>query len=258
MKCWCSLFAGICCAAVHVTAQQAPEYSCKLDLTAPFQQHYGAAFHVNLNAKNALELYCGYGTYPVDNTQIFNGYLVVRYAEQRVDTLSYSFNEPIASSKWQPLGEGEPLSYAPPYVPYNFFQTRLGFRFLFKKKKSQWSLFIQPGIQLNRHRYYEVSQSLVLEKDIRESWVEGEYPFQYRIALRMAHYRQTRFMRLRTGWQFGLSYDAGVTRKFGKHFFLEGRLVAGANLWLPYEEPKPPAPVRRFWARPALLAGWMF
>jgi hypothetical protein len=65
-------------------------------------------------------------------------------------------------------------------------------------------------------------------------------------------------MRLKNKWFCGLGYDLGVTRKFGEHLFVEGRIATGANFWVPYEESPLPTLARRLWVRPAVTAGWTF
>jgi hypothetical protein len=246
------------CAALDGAAQSTSRLSLKLDLTAPLQRSYGGSVQMKSGQKTALELRGLYGSFPVEEENIFLGKLVTHYAERRADTLDNYFNKVNSSSGWVQFGEGKPLPPVPDFIAKSFWQTSFGFRFLFQKKRSPWSVFLQPGLSVCWHEYYEVDQQLTVDADTKQTLIEGQHPYQFRINLRTLYYTQTRTMYLRNSWILGLAYDVGVSRKFGKHFFLEGRLNTGANLSIPYEEPMPPVPVRRFWARPSLMAGWLF
>lgn len=237
--------------------QQLRRHALKCDLTA-FLKGYSAAYEYRLHPKTSLELQGYFEKHPDAGPDIFNGEWVAYYAERKIDTLHEYFNTVLGSSGWEYVNERRPLPPANSFVPVSTLQLSLGMRFIFEKRKSPWRIFLQPGCATTRHRFYEITDKVLVLENVEKIWEEGVYPNEYRIKRRNVSYRQTRTMLLKNAWLIGLRYDVGVARKFGNHFFLEARLNTGAHLWLPYEEPAPPPAARRFWAKPALLAGWTF
>lgn len=242
----------------ELSGQHTQRHILKCDLTALFSSIWGGAYEFRINNKTGIELQGRFEQHPWSGPEVFNGDWIVYYAERRTDTLHEYFTDLLSTSGWQYITDARPMPLVPLFVPQSTLQLSLGFRFSFEKQKSPWRIFLQPGCIVTRHRFYEINETLLLETNLETSWVAGSYPYEFRVKRRTMGYRQTRSMRLQNAWQLGLNYDLGVSWKLGRHFSLEGRLATGANLWLPYEEPQPPAPVRRFWARPALLAGWAF
>ncbi len=258
MKCLWTIFLFCTCAALPVAAQIVSPFSVKIDLAAPLQRSYGGAVQWKAGQKTALELTGRHGTYAVQTSDIFQGEMIRHYAQRSVDTFRLTSGKLLNSSGWQQFGEAQPLSPAPAHVAKSFWQMGIGCRFVFEKKRNPWSVFVQPGLSVSMHQFFEVSQTSQVEAMARDGWVEGAYPYQLDIQIRTLFFYQKREMRIRERWLVGLTYDLGVARKLGKHLFLEGRLGVGGNLSVPYEEPQPPVPVRRFWARPSLMAGWTF
>ncbi len=244
--------------SVKLQAQQMYRHTLKADLIPFFKDGYAGAYEYRFSLKNSVELKGNFGRHELPNDNIFNGDWSVFYAERKTDTLHRYFNELLGSSGWEYITEQRPLPQVGAFVPKSTLQLAFGFRFIFEKNKKPWRIFLQPGFSATHHQYYEIADLIKVEKNIEDTWLTGTYPNERRVKRRTLAYHQVRSMRLSNKWIFGLGYDVGIARKFGQHFFLEGRLNTGANFSLPYEEPEPPTPAKRFWAQPVLMAGWAF
>lgn len=239
-------------------SQDIGKHALKCDLSAFLRNGYGVAYEYRINRKIGLELKTHFERHETASEGIFNGDWDNYYSERKIDTLHQYSNKLLGSSGWYYITDGRPLATVEPFVPKSTLQLSLGLRFSFEKKKSLWRIWLQPGIGVTNHFYFEVNDNLEVEHNIEDNWVIGTYPSQAKVRRRTLGVRQTRTMRLKNTWLCGLIYDLGVARKFGKHLFVEGRIAAGANFWVPYEEAPLPTLAQRLWARPAITAGWTF
>lgn len=231
-------------------------HTVKTDLTAWTQKGLRFAYEYRLNDKSSLELSIGFHRHETPPDWIFNGDQIVHYLQRKLDTFDFA-NRFVQSTGWQ-YSESQPLPDAPDYLPLRSENYRIGWRFNFEKRRSNWRFFLQPGIQLANLHFFEVKGERRLESQMLDSWTIGNFPYKQRIDRISAVYEQTRSMRIKNEWFGGITYDLGLVRKWGKHFQLEGRLSAGGNLSLPYKSPRPPITLRGLWVQPVLMLGWGF
>ena len=239
-------------------SQETGKHALKCDFSAFLRNGYGFAYEYRANSKISLELKTHFERHEATSEGIFNGDWNNYYSERRTDTLHQYTNKLVGSSGWYYITDGRPLPAVEPFVAKSTLQMSLGVRFTFEKKRSRWRIWLQPGISATNHHYFEISDNLEVEHSIEDNWVIGAYPFQSKVRRRTLAIHQKRSMRLKNKWFCALGYDLGVTRKFGEHLFVEGRIAAGANFWVPYEESPLPTLAQRFWVRPAVTAGWTF
>ena len=143
------------------------------------------------------------------------------------------------------------------FFPLFSVQCRLGWRFSFEQEHRKWKLFLEPGLCVSKSTFFEITGQRRVEDHFEDNWILGTDPYRT-IERESVSYEQTRSMRSKKKWTCGLTYDLGIVRKWGKHFFLEGRLSAGGNFSVPYKSPRPPVPIRGLWAQAVLMAGWAF
>lgn len=93
-----------------------------------------------------------------------------------------------------------------------------------------------------------------------ESWLfTNDMGFERRVNYNLMFFEHRRNIRLRNDWRAGVAYQMGVSRRLGKHWFVEGRLDLGMNIGPPpYEDPEAPLLARRLPVKPALLIGRSF
>jgi hypothetical protein len=231
-------------------------HTIKTDLTALNQKGGRLAYEFQLNPKSSLELSIGFQKHENQPDWLFHGDYIIHYLQRKLDTFDYRGNL-VSSTGWQ-NEDSEALPEVPEFLLLQSTNFRLGWRFNFKKEHSNWRFFLQPGFMIAAIRYFEIKGETRLEKQTRDIWITGTYPYTIRIDRESAVYEQTRMMRRKDDWTGGVTYDVGFVRKWGKHFFLEGRVSAGGNLVVPYKSPRPPLIFRGLWAQPVVMAGWRF
>lgn len=241
-------------AACTLTAQS--RHALKLDLTAPAQQSARIAYEYRLHKQSSLELSIGYHKHNNRPDWLFHGDLIAHYLLQQQDIYNYATG--VKTTEGWKVTESQPLPQAPEFFPLFSMQTRLGWRFWFFKEINKWRFYLQPGIGTSYFRFYEIEDENREEFQYKNVWTTGTYPYETRIEQYSIGIQQTRSMRQVDTWIPGVTYDLGFVYKFGRHFFMEGRLSAGGNLVNPYNSPRPPIPVRPLWAQGSVLAGWAF
>lgn len=239
-------------------AQQNRRLILQADLSDLFFDAAGLVIEYRGKSDKSFELQAHYQSHPAPPPEagVFNGDWSNYYAERRLDTLHGYFNQVLATSGWEYLTDSRPLPDVPEFLSVSTLHLSLGLRFNFEKKKSPWAFFLRPGLSATGHRFYEIQESTIPEKYIETTWTFGAPPQEYRVKQRTIAYRQVRSSRLKDAWSLGLRYDAGVRRSIGRRFLLEGRIDAGANLWLPYDELPPKGRANRLWINPSLWVGW--
>ncbi len=228
----------------------------KTDLTALAQKGGRLAYEFRLSPKSSLELSIGFQKHANQPDWIFHGDQIAYYLQRKLDTFDFA-GRLLNSSGWQNV-ESQPLPDAPDFLPLFSANYRLGWRFVYEKARSKWRFFLQPGLNASSTRFFEITGGRRTENYYEEHWSIGTYPFQQKVERESVTTQQTRSMRLKNTWNFGLTYDLGFVRKWGKHFFLEGRLSTGGNLSVPYKSTHLPLTLRGLWAQPVLMAGWGF
>lgn len=228
----------------------------KVELSGLGQKAVRLAYEYQLNPKSSLEVSLGYQKHKDQPDWLFNGDQVAHYLQRKLDTFDYT-GRFVNSTGWLNV-ESAPLPEAPEAWPLESVNIRLGWRFNFEKALSKWRFFLQPGLLISGLRYFEIANDRRLEGQSNDQWVIGTYPYYNKVKRESAVYQQTRFMRYHEKWMPGLTYDLGFLRKWGKHFFLEGRLSAGGNLAVPYKSPRAPIILRGLWIQPVVMAGWAF
>ncbi len=231
-------------------------HALKTDLTALVQNSARLAYEYKLKQGSSLELSIGFQKHESQPDWLFNGDQIAHYLQRKTDIFDHA-GRFLESSGWQNI-ESQPLPDAPEYLPLQSANFRLGWRFNYYKDRRKWQFFLQPGILVSTLRFFEIKGEKRLESQSNSFTISGIAPYILKIESTSAVYEQTRFMRMKNEWFGGVTYDLGFVRKWGKHFFLEGRLSAGGNLIVPYKSPPPPLSLRGLWVQPVALAGWAF
>lgn len=231
-------------------------HAIKVDLGPLTQKGARMAYEFRLSPKSSLEFSFGFQKHENQPEWLFNGDQIVHYLQHKLDTFNHSGHF-VNSSGWQNI-ESAPLEEVPEAIPLKSANFRLGWRFNFEKPCSKWRFFLQPGLMVSGLQYFEIERDKRLEQQAITQWMTGSYPYLSRIVRTSAVYEQKRIMRKHDKWMPGLTYDLGFRRKWGKHFFLEGRLSAGGNLAVPYKSPAPPLVLRGLWIQPVVMLGWAF
>lgn len=231
-------------------------HSLKLDLGILTQKGVRVAYAIPVNPGSSLELTAGYQKHGNQPTWMFQGDQIAHYLQQKMDTFDQA-NRLLSSSGWKNT-ESQPLPDAPEFFPLTSYQFKLAWRFNFGDSCSKWQFFLQPGLSASRFQFFEITGGRRIEFQNEDKWYIGVYPYQTKIVRESAVYEQTRYMRLKNEWVYGLTYDLGFDLKLNRHLFIEGRLEAGVNWESPYKSPRPPLWFRSLWARPNLLLGWKF
>lgn len=247
--------------AHNVDAQVLPRRALKIDLVAPTRMGMQVGYAVRQRNDNMFEFQFGYERHRhPEGIRVFNGDWHNRYAQDKFDTLLLPSNIRTGSSEWQYLGGNLPLNKVPTFVANETFQLAGLYRISFYNGESPWHFFLQAGASLTLHRYFENREFLALTSSAMESWLfTDQIGFDRKVNYHVQFYEQRRSIRLKNDWRAGVAYQMGVSRKLGKHWFVEGRLDLGMNIGPPpYEDPEPPLLARRLPVKPALLVGWAF
>lgn len=229
----------------------------KLDVTALVEQNLQVAYEVRVNKNSSLEISVGRVKHNDQPDWVFNGSQTNNYLQGKIDTFNL-FNKLDRSSGWYNI-VSQPLVSAPENFALDSYQAQIGWRFNYTKRRSKWRFFLQPGMLVERLRYFTITTERVLDLKNTSLYYIGDAPFQQKVESSLAAYNEKRIMYQKKDWLAGISYNLGLVRRFGQHFFLEGRVQGGALISAePYQSPKPPLKSRAFWIQPVLLAGWGF
>ncbi len=258
MKTTYLIIVAICCAfAFKASAQRFAPFAAKVDLSMALRHGLGGSLEWQYSPRAAIVVQGSWEEHnKASNLGLFNGDLVANFAELKTDTfLGVNLNL-LSGTSTVYVGEGRPLPILPEYIPLSSLNLRLGHRFIFGKKRSKWQLSLQPSFSLVQHRFFEVKQIYELQGTAGQATIHGSFPSHWKeLKLYRALYeRQT--MRSRTQWLPGITYDIGISRRFGQRWTLEARVSGLYNLETPYLSPKPPGPARSAHVRGNLFVGY--
>jgi len=247
--------------AHNLEAQVSPRHSFKFDLVAPARLGVQLGYSIRQRNNNAVEFQLGYERHRhPEGVRVFNGDWHRQYYQEKTDTIVLQTSIRVGSSGWKYLGNDRPLSKVPTFVPHETFQLAGLYRIPFLNGDSPWHFFMQVGFWGILHRYYENRETLHVSDRSDAVWYYTNALGQERkVTHELLLYEQRRSIRLKNDWRAGVAYQMGVSRRLGKHWFVEGRLDLGMNIGPPpYETPEPPLLARRIPVKPALLVGWAF
>ena len=243
--------------AVACPGQPFRSHALRADLVALAQGNYGFAYEWRPSKKNGVEFYAEFARHEQLPAEVFHGDQIANYTQRSVDTIDPLYQVQLDQAHWQYIGTGRALTLFPEHISLSTLGFRLGYRFYFQKKNSPWCFFLQPGAALRRHRFFEIRDAIYVQHYQEESWVLDLSPYDLKVVQRTYSYRQTRSMRSRESWHYGLTYDAGVARRLWRGLFLEARATGGINFSTPFKA-GPPALLRNTYLRPSLQLGWAF
>jgi len=245
----------LCASASLLSGQQ--KHAIKIDVTALVEQNLQVAYEVRLNKNSSVEISVGRFKHNDQPDWLFNGSQANYYLQGKIDTFNL-YNKVDRSSGWYNI-VSQRLASVPENFALDSYQAQVGWRFNYTKRRSKWRFFLQPGILVERLRYFTITSERALELKNTSLYYIGEVPFQRKVESSLAAYSEKRIMYQKKDWLTGISYSMGLVRRFGKHLFLEGRVQGGAAISAePYQSPKPPLKSRAFWIQPVLLVGWGF
>lgn len=250
------LFPVLCALSInHILCAQAPHFShaIRFDAAALWQNGVQVSYTYQADAKSGFELQFLHRQHLRNEEDVFNGDRFVEYAKYRIDSFVGWSHKYLNNPQWQYLGENRPMESLPQILAASTGMFKLGYNIYYPTQGGRWQFMLQPGLQAGRCQYYTIEdRTRIIYQEQESQEVSGGIIR----TLRRVYYQQTQSMRLQTAWFLGLSYTAGVSRRFGTRFFLECR--AGVNLTLnpPYEAGVP-APASRLFGHYALNIGYM-
>ena len=243
-----------------LNAQRVRHFGVKVDLTAVLQARAGAAFEWRINSRSGFELQLDAVQHNKLPPHVFNGNFSTEYAQRSIDSTSWGKALSPNHSDWSYLGTGRPLAALPPPVlALSTIHARLGYRISYERREGRSRIFLQPAINVYRHRYFESAEKTFITGNQVESWQVGSLPNELQVIRRTVHYQQSLEMRQQDYWTGGISYDIGTALHFKCGITLEGRLTVGLNFGEePYSAVKPPASIQNFYGGAAVNAGYFF
>ncbi len=249
------MIAVMCLLTCALEAQTFRRNGFKLDLHDVGRQRYGLSYERRQNERSGFEVQIGYMHHNTTSQSFFNGTYQLDYALRLVNVF---LPEQGVFQGWEEyFGTGRPLPELP-VNPVQLSTITAGFAYRSSYGKNpHLRFFLQPSMQIMRHRYAETSDyTKVLHKDI-ETWYAGSQIPDGTVSRQTTYFRQTREMRIHNRWYGGVAYDLGLacTLKNGLHLEASGGL--GLNVGkTAYEKPKMPFTLNSVYPRYALRAGY--
>ena len=231
------------------------KHQLRFELAAPLQKGLGLAYEFRPKAGTGFEIQLNYRQFNRPSPDMFHGDRIVPYGEQRSDSIIIWSGKPLNNGQWSYIGENRPMEILPEWLSLNYGYAKIGYLYYLPWASTRWQFFLRPGLFAGLYQYYHVEDNTRVIRDITETTALNIQGAQRRD--RKVYYEQTRSMRLEKHISYGITYDAGISRMLGRHFFLEARGMLSLNL-NPAPEPDPAAPVRRLAAQASLLLGYQF
>lgn len=244
-----------------LSAQVLQRRAIKCDLIAFGRNGLQLGYEYRQKPNASFEFQFGFERHlPPEGVEVFHGDWLKYYAQDKTDTLVKSTLSTVGSSGWQYFDEERPLPEVPTFTPHSTFQAAGLYRISFQNGERPWKLFLQSGLLLTLHRYFESRDALHIEQRATESWDYINAQGQARtVRYYLTLYEEQRSIRLKNNWRAGVAYQLGLSRRLGKHLFVEGRIDLGLHIGPPpYESPEPPRIAQRLPVKGALLVGWAF
>jgi hypothetical protein len=227
--------------ALPVAAQQFARHALKVGISQQIQHNWALAYEFRFNAHTSLELAFEEQTHHwASEYGLFNGELLVNYAIQQKERFSgvYPYNR-LGNPEVTYLGNGRPLAPLDERIPLLSRQSRLGYRFSFATGGRQWRYFLQPGLALTQHRFFNVRQQLDITGQVTEEILTSEAEVPIRQVTYQTGFQQRQTMLQEERWLVGAYYSMGLGYRLGRRLLIEAQVTGLFNPEPPYEAPQP-------------------